>query len=273
MKKICFLTIIMLCGLFALPAQKFTPNYDESKVPSYKLPDPLVFNDGTRVISSADWQRRRKEILRLFENEIYGISPEWKGKLVSKDISVDMNALGGKAIRKEIKITLTNQNHSHDMILLLYLPKSDHPVPLFLGLNFGGNHTVTDEPGVAVTSTWVRNDVKAGITSNKAIASSRGTDYESWQVKELISRGYGLATMYYGDIDPDFDDNFMNGVHSLFDDRPKPDSWGTVAAWAWGLSRIMDYLETNNAIDSRKVIVMGHSRLGKAALWAGATDE
>jgi hypothetical protein len=273
MKKISFLLIFMLIVIFTLPAQQFTPNYDESKVPAYKLPDPLVFNNGNRVTNEVAWQKRRDEILKLFESEMFGISPAWKGKIFSTEISSDMNALDGSAIRKEIKITLQNQKQSHDMILLLYLPKSSSPVPVFLGLNFSGNHTVTNEPGIGITSTWVRNDEKAGITSNRAVAASRGTDYDSWQVKELVSRGYGLATMYYGDIDPDFDDNFKNGVHTLFEDKSTSDSWGTVAAWAWGLSRIMDYLETNKAIDSKKVIVMGHSRLGKAALWTGATDK
>jgi hypothetical protein len=273
MKKISFLMLLMLMGTIPLSAQQFEPLYDESKVPSYKLPDPLMFQNGTRVKDKASWPARRKEIFRLFETEVYGVSPAWDGKLISEEISSDMNALDGKAIRKEIKITLQNQDRSHEMVLLLYLPKSTSPVPVFLGLSFGGNHTVTDEEGIGITSTWVRNDERIGITANKATAEGRGKAYGRWQVKELISEGYGLATMYYGDIDPDFDDGFKNGVHSLYPGKPGPDSWGTIAAWAWGLSRIMDYLETNPAVNSGKVIVMGHSRLGKAALWAGATDE
>jgi len=273
MKRIS-LVFIIFCSLVILSkAQQFTPNYDESKVPAYKLPDPLIFNDGTRVSDKISWTRRRNEILTIFQTEVYGKSPEWIGKLSSTEISSDMNALQGKAIRKEIKITLKNQNRSHDMILLLYLPKSAKPVPVFLGLNFVGNHSVTDESGIGITSTWMRNDKNAGITENKATEAGRGTDYNSWQVKELISKGYGLATMYYGDVDPDFDDNFQNGVHALYTEKRDDSSWGTIAAWAWGLSRIMDYLETNQSVDSKRVIVMGHSRLGKAALWAGATDE
>jgi hypothetical protein len=159
------------------------------------------------------------------------------------------------------------------MILLLYLPKSSSPAPVFLGLNFGGNHTVTSETSIGITPIWVRNDEKTGVNQNKATEAGRGTAYGRWQVNELISRGYGLATMYYGDIDPDYDDNFKNGVHSLYEAKRTSESWGTIAAWAWGLSRIMDYLETNPAIDSKKVVVMGHSRLGKAALWAGARDK
>ncbi|OFX39038.1 MAG: hypothetical protein A2X03_03625 [Bacteroidetes bacterium GWA2_40_15] len=149
-----------MCAIITLPAQQFTPNYDESKVPEYKLPDLLVFNNGSKVTDMSDWDKRRQEILKVFETEVYGISPAWKGKLLSQEISSDNNALEGKAIRKEIKITLQNQNRSHEMILLLYLPKSSGPVPVFLGLNFGGNHTVTPEPGISITSTWVRNDEK-----------------------------------------------------------------------------------------------------------------
>ena len=159
------------------------------------------------------------------------------------------------------------------MILLLYLPHSSKPVPVFLGYNFGGNHSVTSENDILITTSWMRNNKETGIIDNKASAAGRGKAESSWQVKEIISRGYGLVTLYYGDVDPDFDDGFKNGVHGLFNQQPDRTSWGSIAGWAWGLSRVMDYLETNPAIDSKKVIVMGHSRLGKTSLWAGATDK
>ena len=127
--------------------------------------------------------------------------------------------------------------------------------------------------GYQSTSSWMRNDPEDGITENKATEAGRGKSASQWQVKEIISRGYGLVTLYYGDIDPDFDDGFKNGVHGLYDQKPDSTSWGSIAAWAWGLSRVMDWIETNPSIDSKKVIVMGHSRLGKTALWAGATDK
>ena len=274
MMKIKSLFLIMLIGMnLIIHGQQFTPNYDESKVPSFKLPDPLSFNDGKRVNSINEWTKRRSEIMNLFEKEVYGISPEWKGKLTYREISSDNNALDGKAVMKEISIALTNNNKSHEMILLLFLPKAMKPVPLFLGLNFGGNHTVTDEPGVAITKSWVRNDNNTGAAGNRASETGRGKASSRWQVNEIISSGYGLATMYYGDIDPDFDDNFQNGVHAMYNDVRNEESWGTIAAWAWGLSRILDYLETNPLVDAKKVIVMGHSRLGKAALWAGAVDK
>jgi hypothetical protein len=271
MKNLAVLILTLSC-LFPLSAQQKSVNYDESKVPSYTLPDPLIFNDGSKVTSKKEWDKRRAEIFKIFENEVYGISPEWKGIISATEISVSQNALNSSAIRKEIKLTLKNGKKELDMIMLLYLPLTSKPVPVFLGYNFGGNHTVTDEADILITSSWMRNNSKEGITDNKASEAGRGNDASSWQVKEIISRGYGLATIYYGDVDPDFDDGFKNGVHALFNQPPDATSWGSIAAWAWGLSRAMDYLGTNPAIDPKKVIVMGHSRLGKTALWAGASD-
>jgi hypothetical protein len=140
-------------------------------------------------------------------------------------------------------------------------------VPAFLGLNFNGNHTVNDDPGITLSTNWTRS---------KEVAA-RGSSAGRWQVEKLMDAGYALATMYYGDIDPDFDDEFQNGVHPLFykpgQTKPAPEEWGSIGAWAWGLSRALDYLETDRDVDAKKVAVMGHSRLGKTSLWAGAQDE
>jgi hypothetical protein len=265
--------LLLVSASIPLNAQKFVPNYDESKIPAYRLPDPLVFNNGIKVTDKKEWIKRRDELFRIFENEVYGISPIWKGKLTATEISVKKDALSGKAVRKEIRLSLKNGNRELAMDILLYLPHSGKPVPVFLGYNFGGNHSVTDEPGISVTSSWMRNNKENGITDNRATESGRGKATSNWQINEIISRGYGLATVYYGDVDPDYDDGFKNGVHGLYDSKPDKTSWGSIAAWAWGLSRVMDYLETNPSVDSKKVIVIGHSRLGKTALWAGASDK
>jgi len=263
----------MFLNIIPLSAQQFVANYDETKVPAYTLPNPLVFNNGDKVQNKKDWDRRRTEILKIFENEVYGISPVWKGDIIPIELSSNLNALNGTAVQKEIKLTLKNGSKELSIVMLLYLPKSSKPVPVFLGYNFSGNHSVTEETDISITNSWMRNNSAASMTDNKASEAGRGKAVSNWQVKEIISRGYGVATIYYGDVDPDFDDGFKNGVHGLYDQQPGDSSWGTIAAWAWGLSRAMDYIGSVSSIDSKKVIVMGHSRLGKTALWAGATDK
>lgn len=162
------------------------------------------------------------------------------------------------------------------MDILIYLPKSQNKVPLFIGLNFYGNHTIIDDPNVTLASSWVRNNDEFDITENKATEASRGVRSNRWAVDKIIDRGYGLATIYYGDIDPDMND-FSDGIHALFyksgQTQPEKDEWGSTAAWAWGLSRAMDYFVDDDDIDESKIALMGHSRLGKTSLWAGASDE
>jgi hypothetical protein len=272
MKKV-LVTLIFLQIFWLLNAQKNIANYDESEVPSYSLPDPLIFNDGRKLLSAGEWPARREEIYKMFQNEVYGISPVWNGKISSSELSSDPHALNDKATRREVNVSLKNGNRELKFTLLIYLPHSQQPVPVFLGYNFNGNHTVTDERGIAVTGSWMQNDAENGVTQNKATEAGRGKSASQWQVNEIISKGYGLVTLYYGDIDPDFDDGFKNGVHGLYDTPRDSASWGSIAAWAWGLSRVMDWIETDNSIDSGRVIIIGHSRLGKTALWAAASDK
>ena len=166
------------------------------------------------------------------------------------------------------------------MDLLIYLPKdagASRRVPAFLGLNFGGNHTIHRDPGIALARQWTRSSRDAARRSRRSPPSRRAARRRrDGRSSGSSRRGYALATAYYEDIDPDFDDGFKNGVHPLFyrpgQTRPAPDEWGSIAAWAWGLGRALDYLETTPEIDAKKVALMGHSRLGKTALWAGATD-
>ncbi len=249
-------------------------NYDESKVPHYELPDPLIFEDGRPVTDARAWPARRAEILSLFEQHVYGRAPTSGAAMTSEVTSVAEGVLGGLATRKEATLRLTGNSSHLDMHVLIYLPQvRNGAVPLFLGLNFAGNHTVHTDPGITVPTSWVPNYTHLGIEDHRARVESRGAASSRWAVETILQRGYGLATIYCGDIDPDFDDGFKNGVHGLFprDDRAGAD-WGTIAGWAWGLSRALDYLETEDAVDASRVAVMGHSRLGKTALWAGAAD-
>ena len=260
-------------------AQRPAPNYDESKVPDYTLPDPLVISDGEKVTDARTWrEKRRPEILELFRSQVYGHSPEAPQDLTFKVTSTDDEALDGKAIRKEVLVRIASKPNWPGMSILIYLPaKAKGPVPLFVGLNFYGNHTIQPDPGITLNKNWMRSNAKMGIVDNRATEESRGLSASRWPVAEIIARGYGVATIYCGDIDPDFHDEFQNGVHPLFykpgQTKPADDQWGTIGAWAWGLSRAMDYFETDDAVEHRHVAVLGHSRLGKTSLWAGAQDE
>ncbi len=277
--NVFFIIVLLLLCASTIIGQKNEINYDESKIHNYTLPDPLIANNGTVISTEEDWlKQRRPEILSMFEREVYGRAPNQPEKIEYNVLSIDETALNGKAIRKEIEIILKNNTKNLTLNLLIYLPKNGKSkFPLFLGLNFYGNHTICNDTGITITKNWVGNNKKFGITNNKATKSTRGVRTQRWQVEYLLERGYGLATMYYGDIDPDYNDGFQDGVHPMFykdgQTKPEVDEWGSIAAWAWGLSRAMDYFESDTSIDQEQVAVMGHSRLGKTSLWAGAQDK
>ncbi len=275
-------SILMLAptAFSLMPAQEFEPNYDETKVPAYVLPDPLTTGDGRRVANARDWREiRRPEILTLFRSQMYGRRPGPARELRSRVTSVDSRALERTAVRKEVSLYLSPEGDLPRMDLLIYLPASGSgSVPAFLGLNFNGNHSIHPDPGIDLPKTWMRpSKVEGAVVENRATEKGRGTLARRWPVEKILGRGYALVTAYYGDIDPDYHDKFRNGVHPLFyrpgQARPDADEWGSIAAWAWGLSRALDYLESEPGIDPQKVAVLGHSRLGKTALWAGAEDE
>lgn len=235
-----------------------------------QLPELMVTQDGTPVKSVSQWrQTRRGEILELFRKHVYGRTPDGPFKMSSEVFEEDPRALGGIALRRQVALTISTAAGKIRIDVLMYLPAAaKQPVPVFLLLNFGGNHTVLPDPAIALARGWVQKRYSPP-------EQYRGARHDTHPVGSIIERGYGMVTAYCGDIDPDYDDGFKNGVHPLFDapgERPA-DAWGAVGAWAWGLSRVMDYLETVPAVDSSRVAVLGHSRLGKAALWAGAQDE
>jgi hypothetical protein len=257
------------------PQPQLPVNYDESQVPDYTLPDPLAPEHG-RAVDSSGWPERRRAILALFEEHVYGRASATPVRLRA-EAGPATPALGGLALRKEIVVALGDRDDGPTMTILCYLPAEQRgPAPLFLGLNFFGNHAVSADPGITLSSQWMLDAPDKGIVEHRATEASRGVCASRWPVELIVRRGYGLATVYYGDLDPDFDDGFRNGVHGLFpsDGPARPgDAWGAIGAWAWGLSRALDYFETDPDVDHRRVAVLGHSRLGKAALWAGASDE
>lgn len=272
--------VILLTFAFFQPASGQT-NYDESKVPDYTLPELLTTQNGEKIDDQESWmKKRRPEIVALFEENIYGKIPG-KLKISSwKILEESSDALGGKAIRKQILLTFKKKGKKLHVNLLIYLPKNIEKAPLFVGYNFYGNHTITNDPAVVVPGSWSRNNIDFGISENKPTEKSRGTRESRWAVEKIIDAGYGLATMYYGDVDPDkfgSEVDFSDGVHPLLYKKgqtmPFPNEWGAISAWAWGLSRAMDYFEKDDDIDGKSVAVMGHSRLGKTSLWAGALDQ
>jgi len=279
-RNVSVLYVLLLSAIvFCLPVTALEPNYDESKIPQFTLPDPLLTSDGEKVTTAQAWrERRRPEILDIFRTHVYGHSPEPLEAMTFEVTRITSDALNGKALRKEVTVYFNGKPDGPKMDILIHLPPAAKgPVPLFLGLNFGGNHSVHPAPTISLAAGWMRNNKEKGYVDHRATEQSRGNAAGRWPIEMILSRGYGLATIYYGDIDPDFDDEFQNGVHPLFyapgQKRTKPDEWGSIAAWAWGLSRALDYFETDEQIDQHRVAVMGHSRLGKTSLWAGAEDE
>lgn len=269
--------VFVAFAFISVPAFSQEANYDESKVPAYKLPDPLLFVDGTKVSSAEAWtNKRRAEVIHLFEEHVYGKTPDKKLSITYKKMSEE-KALDGIAIRKQIALIASNSKQDLRIEMLIYLPAdAPKPVPMFLGLNFDGNHTICADPGIKISQACIEIMKRNDRTKNTDPETMRGTSSSRWAIDKILDRGYGLATIFYGDIDPDYDDGFQNGIHPLFytdgQTKPGPDEWGSIGAWAWGLSRALDYFETDSDIDHKRVAVIGHSRLGKTSLWAGAQD-
>ncbi len=249
-------------------------NYDESQVPEFELPDVLYFDTGDEVATIEDWEIRRTELLTHFSEHVYGVTPE-VAKQQKLDAAVTQEIsdfLDGKATLKEVSLTFPDREDGPVFYLLLIAPNSVESAPAFLGYNFRGNHTIHPDPRITLSGSWMRQDKEGRVVNHRATEKSRGTSANRWPVEMIIDQGFALAVMYYGDVDPDFDDGFENGVHAVFG-KPQENEWGSIGTWAWGLSRALDYLEADESVDGGKIAVLGHSRLGKTSLWAGAQDE
>jgi hypothetical protein len=260
-------------------------NYNEAMVPNYTLPDPLVFPNGKKVTTPKEWKnKRRPQILHLFETQVYGKSPKPPKAMHFKVTSIDTSVFDGKATRKQVSIYFKAHNRRPRIDLLIYIPNNQpKPVPAFMGMNFFGNQTIYPDPGIKITDQWVmnrnfgtHNNQVISIRNHHATEKTRGVYQGRWPVEAILNRGYALVTFYYGDLEPDYD-NYQNGIQPLYykegQTRPAPDQWGAISVWAWSLSRAEDYLEKSKDIDASRVAIFGFSRLGKAALWAGAQDQ
>lgn len=216
------------------------------------LPDLMKMEDGTPV---ASMEERRKELLSLFAETMYGSIPS-EGFSTAFETVEEGETLNGTAIRKQIKMTVTTEKGSSDALMLLILPKVDHPIPVTFGLGFSSNHAVLNDPAILPS-----------YSSSKRLA--QGASADAWCIEEAVKRGYGIAVVFGDDFMPDNPHTYGKRIISLFDKA----ALKGISAWAFGIERMIDYLVTDPQVDFRRLALIGTSRLGKAALWAAANDE
>src|SRR6476469_2908646 len=238
-------TYLLLLILFQnlilkVAAQASDVNYDETKVGTYTLPNPLLLPSGKKVRSATEWtQQQRPRVLQLFAENVYGKMLGRTTDLFFKTRSIDSFALDGKAIRKQVRIYFSKQDTTASMDVLMYLPKKQPgKVPVFIGLNFAGNQTVSSDPGIFLSNRWIADDAAYKTVNHQATEASRGIQAQRWPVDTLIANGYGLATAYYGDLEPDYPEGWKTGIRSSLQTtlHIKPEEWSAIGAWAWGLS-------------------------------------
>lgn len=265
--------LLPLLGAAAVSlAADFPPPDKLPAVPG--LPDPLVMLDGTKVATKEQWEAKRKPELReLFQHYMYGRRPAKPEAVTGKVLFEDRQAFGGKGTLKEVEITFGPPAWPK-LYLIVATPNGDRPAGCFVGPNFGGNHLLTADERVRIPTAWVP-DRYPGVKDHKATAEGRGKQADSWPLAEVVGRGYAVATFYSGDLQPD-----RPGVHEGMratlpphEGEADPAETATIMWWAWGLSRAVDYLVTDKAIDAKRLAAVGHSRLGKTALLAGAFDD
>ena len=226
------------------------------------LPDALTTFDGNRIENAQDWNNlRRPELLKAFASAIYGNPLQSPSAIEFKILERNDNALDGKAIRIQGDITCKDLKLPNPFRMLVYLPKSAAAAsPVFIGLNFQGNHTITDDPEILIPK-WAEQKFP------------RGNRADRYDLDLILSSGYGIATIHNADIEPDRPDARQSGIRgALLPASPKDDEAATITAWAWGLSRGLDALLNLPEVDPARVIVWGHSRLGKTSLWSAAND-
>ena len=245
-------------------------NYDEAKVGDYTLPDPLRLNNGQPVRDAKTWYaKRRPEILHLFEENQFGRSPGATTNLTYDNFDSGSMAFDGAALRKQTIIYFSHDKAGPKINLLVYLPaKEQKPAPMLLSISFSDNAAIVNDPGVHFGDVWNKE--------HKKVPANQATAIGKIDVLPLIQAGFAFATFYYGDVEPDFEGGLRNGVRALYlkpgQTQPAADEWGAIAAWGWGLSRALDYLEEDPRIDRNRVALYGASRLGKTVLWAAARD-
>lgn len=248
-------------------------NYDEAEIPPYTLPELLICEDGTPVKSADEWMnKRRPELLKMFQHIMYGELPPHPDRVRYTLLTEKKDTRNGLAVRREIRMDfMMNNGMRHMAIMLLYIPANTKgKVPVAVGLTFGGNESATDEEDITMTGLQGKRDTSFLHPGEKT---------ERWPIDYILKRGCALAIASYHDFFPDtYDDRFGSSIYELFRskeelDGSRPQNASAISAWAWGYSRMLDCLTTIPEIDSGKALCVGHSRLGKASLWAGVNDE
>lgn len=241
-----------------------------------EMPDPLVNFAGERVRTRSQWtEERRPELKRLFQHYMYGVMPPAPRDPTFTVEREDRRFFDGKATKREVTISFGPAGSPRLQLLLVVPNDRKAPAPVFVGPNFAGNHTVVSDPSVALPTAWM-SPGSPGVKDNRATEAGRGAQVDVWAIDDAVARGYAVATFYCGDVAPDHPGR-ADGVFPVFRDADRKDAadteWGAVAAWAWGISRAVDYLVSDRDIDRERVAVVGHSRLGKATIVAAAFDE
>jgi len=265
-----FLLCMSLLPLLVVGQQQV--NYEESQVPAYELPELLKSNQGKEIKSKQAWENiRRPELLETFSDQMYGRTPVEEIPVTYEVLAENKQALGGKATMRQVQLSFSKNGKKINALLLLMLPnhlKKD--IPMFVGYNFKGNHST-----IADSSILYSDNFKL-VREPDHLDWTRGVQSHRWDYEQIIGRGYGVATMCYHDVFPDKEGFQDYSVAALFSDyasrQGQGDNWEAIGVWAWGSSRIADYLETLKEVDQDRIAIMGHSRQGKAALWAGAQD-
>jgi len=267
--RIAFIGLLLIVGVTQVTAQEET-NYDESKVPNYVLPEVLRCQDGTLVTDKRQWEKKRRpELMRILSEQEYGFTPEGKVS-VSYEVMAEKNdAFDGKAMAQQVMFTFSSGEKEIKALALVFIPNSRKgKVPVFIGYNFKGNHSTTDDPWVQYSPFFER------ITDKKDPSLERGNQVGRWPFEMIIERGYAVVTMCYQDIFPDNKNGGPESITTLLPETDDPGSrWQALGAWAWGSSRIADWVQKQSWANKKQLIVIGHSRQGKAALWAGAQDK
>lgn len=242
------------------------------------MPDPLDFFDGSRVASKEAWvEKRRPELKELFQHYMYGYLPPRPERIEAKVVAVHTGFAGGKGTLKLVTIRAGAEGAPVIDVLLVVPSGARGPVPVFLAMNFCGNHAVIDDPRVPIARSWVYSSCK-GVMEGHASDAGRGSHAADWAVEKTLERGYALATFCSGDIDSDRKE-VSEGIYAWLAKqkdpgaKPDPADRGSIAAWAWGFHRVVDFIVTDPDLDAKRIVALGHSRNGKTALLAAALDE